>query len=311
MLKIKDKLLKRIYQSQLTKNQLKLLLFLVLRADETGCVQIHHTELKEELRISNGSFYESISFLEKFHFITRKRDGAEIKVKILGNDFTNDVSAYTKLNTKFFTSEEYLELKAGEITTYLFTYFQIAKKKGLEVKNEDRNRYKSFKKNTYTSIARNTNMSLRGAKHYINELVKKKFISFGARAIDNKAKNGKLDVLTLVSKHLVTDKRKVSEKGNYEEIKVGSDTLYNEHLIKNLCRKYKIESSEQNIVDAAMLLRQYKNKAVKLKTDISLVIKKAVEHLAESYSELNSRLLHKMLLDEFNMIYDSLVIQRS
>lgn len=306
MLKIKDCLLREIYKSNLTKNQIKILIYIILRSDENGLIKIHH-DMKKELNISNGSFYNSLLELERYNFISRKKCGSEIEIKINGNDFSQP-GAYTKLNTSFFTSEEYLKLSAGEIKTYLFTYFQIAKKKGLEDSN-DKNRYKAIKKDTYGSISKNINISIRMVKHHLNKLIKKGFLHFVSKCIYNKPKNAKLDVLTMASKYLQGDIRKVSEKGKYEDIRVGNDTLYNEHIIKNMCRKYKISTSEQDIVDASMLVRQYKNKALELDTDIIYVLKKSVEHFKVTYDKLNSKLLHRIIRNELDSISNSILVK--
>ncbi len=91
MLKIKDELVGRIFRSDLTGNELNILLSFISKADEAGKVDgIYYKDSVDEVGCCNATFYSCITSLTEKGFIRKRRNGfysSEWEVEVIGNDF--------------------------------------------------------------------------------------------------------------------------------------------------------------------------------------------------------------------------------
>lgn len=306
MQKIKDSLLKALYRYSLSRLAFVILLDLVNFSDEKGRVSIYYKDIYALAHCSPAQFYNVLQDLEEVGIIHREKNSInkeEIVITIPGNDFVKTgYSNYVDINTHFFVNRLYKDLKAGEIRLYLYIFFRVAKqKKNVHIQTE--NKSKLFYRESYKTLSDKVGMSLRMTRHYAKTLSNKGYVCVGEKInISNK----KYDVITLNRPTTQAARISVMEHGIRQEIKPNPLHLHWTYFIHNLCRRHKITADTDSVNDAAVLIGQYRQKAVQKGRDIYNVVSNAMTSLA---GQLDSRILHNIIRSLIDLDYnDSIVV---
>lgn len=303
MKKIKDELVKKIYKSNLTQDELLFLIHILQISNNNGVSNIHYIEISKTIYCSIPNFYKIIKSLVEKGFITIHKCstcGREITVKILNNNFNikNKNKDYLDLNSKIFDIEVLRNLRAGAIRVLLYLIFRINKQKSrVSSLNINKLKYKNI-----LSICLELNITKRMIKEYLDELVKNKIL-----IIHNKNdKNNKSFKLFEINRDLLDIPTfKVTEKGIITTKKENSAHRFYINIIKNLCRRNKLKYNELNLNDSATLLNQYFEIAKSKNRDIINIMTTAFKHIKDS---LNSIILHKIIKSLINNNLDNKLI---
>ncbi|WP_455938316.1 hypothetical protein [Gemella morbillorum] len=296
MLQIKDKLIQKIYSSDLTKCEIIALIELIKISDEEGITNVYYKEMVEAIGCNTATFYNAIRSLQEKGFIEYKKDDKfkkEIVVGICDNNFKYDPYRYVRMDNVFFCEGMYKNLCAGGIKVMLYLLFRVYKQKFTpELNSADHEKNRMFYKNTYRSIADQLGITnLRRLKEYIKVLIKSKMIVLGEHIDVN---NRKYDIITVSKSILKNHLEKITEKGKKVEQKVTYKQLHFRNCIKNFCRRNKIEiTNRSNLNDTAVLMGQYINQAQKDNKDIYILINTAIKKLKDNI--LESKNVHFIL----------------
>lgn len=302
MQKIKDNLIKKLYQYNLARIPLILMLDLLNAADESGCVKIYYKDLVDLVGCSVAQFYNALRELEDVKLITRHRDTRyrnEIDITIRDNNFKDDYRNYVDTNKTYFTDRNYAGMKAGMIRVYLYIVFRTAKQ-GYKVEN-DRN--KLYYNGSYQKIASQLHMRVRMVKKYCRALDDQGLICVKMK---NDRHRTKYDIITLNKEKTIVPVIVVTEKGKIKEIKAHPMLSHWKHYIKNLCRRHDKSYDAQNLTDTALLMGQYAKQAEKQKKDIYRVLDNALLNLREYL--LNSKTIHYIVRSLIDLDYTESII---
>ena len=303
MQKIKDNLVKKIYQFNLSKICLVTLLDLINIADEQGKVQIYYKDFVKLVDCSEAQFYNVLKTLEDINIIKRNRNNEyknEIDIIILENDFLSQgYCNYIDTNILFFFICLYKTMKAGEIRVYIYFLFRIYKQKY----NINNDRNKLFYNGSYEKIAKQLGLTVRMTKRYCRALESAGFICV-AKKVDIKNKN--YDVITINKKYIQRPVINVYEKGEQKE--VVPDPLHQNwyHFIKNICRRNKIDYDTDNLNNTAVLFKQYYGKIKKIGKNIYIMIEDSIKKINNNI--LNSRTIHHVLRILMGLDYADIII---
>ena len=290
MKKIEDKLVKKIYKSNLTQDELLFLLHIAKICNNKGITNIHYLEISKNIYCSVPNFYKIIKTLSDKGFISIKKCsscGREITIKMINNDFNikNKYKNYLDLNSKIFDMEILKDLRAGSIRVLLYLIFRINKQKSrVNSLNINKLTYKNI-----NSICNELNITKRMLTQYIAELIKFKIL-----IVHNKNdKNNKSFKIFEINKDLLEAPIfNVTEKNVVITKKENSVHRFYINVIKNLCRRNKIKYNLLNLNDTATLLNQYYSLAKEKNKDILNLMATAFKSIK---NELNSIVLHKIL----------------
>lgn len=303
MKKIKDELVKKIYKSNLTQDELLFLLHILQISNNNGISNIHYIEISKNIYCSIPNFYKTIKSLVEKGFITIHKCstcGRELTVKILNNDFNTKTKNknYLDLNSKIFDIELLKNLRAGTIRFLLYLIFRINKQKSrVSAININKLTYKNI-----SSICLELNISKRMIKEYIEELIKNKILIVHNKQDKN---NNSFKIFEIKKDILETPTFIVTEQGVVVTKKENSAHRFYINIIKNLCRRNKLKYNELSLNDSATLLNQYFEIAKSKNRDIINVMATAFKHIKEN---LNSVVLHKIIKSIINNKLDNKLI---
>lgn len=290
MKKIKDEIIKKIYKSKLTQDELLFLLHIFQISNVNGISNIYYKDIANTINCSISNFYNVISNLKIKGFIDiTKYDECkqEIVIKVLNNNFNtkNKFKNYMDLNSKIFNIDLLKNIRAGSIQVLLYSIFRISKQKS-RVNDSNYNKliYKNIK-----SICLELNISERMLKNYFNELDKANILNLSIKQ-DKNNKNFKL--IEINSDLLVKPTIEITEKSKTVTISENSVHRYYTNIIKNLCRRKKINYDERNLNDTAILMNQYWKIAISNKKNIIDIIHNTLNNLKD---ELNSIIVHNII----------------
>lgn len=290
MKKIKDEIIKKIYKSKLTQDELLFLLHIFQISNVNGISNIYYKDIANTINCSISNFYNVISNLKIKGFIDiTKCDECkqEIVIKVLNNNFNtkNKFKNYMDLNSKIFNIDLLKNIRAGSIQVLLYSIFRISKQKS-RVNDSNYNKliYKNIK-----SICLELNISERMLKNYFNELDKANILNLSIKQ-DKNNKNFKL--IEINSDLLVKPTIEITEKSKTVTISENSVHRYYTNIIKNLCRRKKINYDERNLNDTAILMNQYWKIAISNKKNIIDIIHNTLNNLKD---ELNSIIVHNII----------------
>lgn len=307
MRKIKDKLVKEIYKTELSRLEILCLLNLIDKSNERGIAKgIYYKDISKEIDCSVAQYYNLLSSLKEMRFIDfNKSDDfrADNDITILGNNFAEDgYNNYIDINIDLFKNEKFKRLRAGAMRTVLYLVFRIKKQKydDTSVYFNEKNR---LLYNKYTVISKQIGITVRMLKSYVNELISNKIISLG-RKIDVRTK--KYDIITLSKKILAKVTHIITQKGSKTKVTEHEMHSHYKHFIKTLCRRKKIKADEINIDDTAMLMKQYKSAGEKNNKDIYNVIKNAFNLIENNI--LDSKFIHYVVKSLIKLDYASNVV---
>lgn len=290
MKKIKDEIIKKIYKSKLTQDELLFLLHIFQISNVNGISNIYYKDIANTINCSISNFYNVISNLKIKGFIDiTKCDECkqEIVIKVLNNNFNtkNKFKNYMDLNSKIFNIDLLKNIRAGSIQVLLYSIFRISKQRS-RVNDSNYNKliYKNIK-----SICLELNISERMLKNYFNELDKANILNLSIKQ-DKNNKNFKL--IEINSDLLVKPTIEITEKSKTVTISENSVHRYYTNIIKNLCRRKKINYDERNLNDTAILMNQYWKIAISNKKNIIDIIHNTLNNLKD---ELNSIIVHNII----------------
>lgn len=290
MKKIKDELVKKIYKSNLTQDELLFLLHIFQISNINGIANIYYKDIANTINCSISNFYNVISNLKIKGFIDiTKCDECkqEIVIKVLNNNFNtkNKFKNYMDLNSKIFDIDLLKNIRAGSIQVLLYSIFRISKQKS-RVNDSNYNKliYKNIK-----SICLELNISERMLKNYFNELDKANILNLSIKQ-DKNNKNFKL--IEINSDLLVKPTIEITEKSETITKFENSIHRYYINVIKNFCRRKNITYTERNLNDVAILMNQYWQISISKNKDIINIMRNVFNNIKD---ELNSVVVHKII----------------
>lgn len=303
MQKIKDKVIQKIYRTDLSNIEQLCLYQLLFRSNEKGFVPgVYYKEIVNSINCSYAQYYNVLSSLQEkgFILITKNpKHKSDVDVLIFDNDFSNEevYTNYTDLNINFFFSTEFVSLKAGAKRVALYLIFRIKKQKYelFGVSNKDKNRL-FYKK--YSSMANELRMTERMVKIYCASLKKMKIISIGEKVTDKR-----YDIITFSNKFLKAPEELITSKKQINNRSVFAKFFYYKHFVKNLCRYFKINYDYININDTTVLINQYMRLANKSNKDIFIILENALSHFSNTV--LSSKNIHRVVKNLLNRDYSS------
>ena len=288
MQKIKYELIKRIIKEPLTSLEFNFLLYLAKICDQKGEVSgIYYSSIKKELECSSAKFYQLRDSLTDKGFITwEKNHGADIDIKLIGNDFTVDGEVvykdYLNINISILNDKSFLALRVG------------AKKMALELIKRaiagQNNKIWYIPYNQYKKYATMINVSIRMITSYFNDL--KKWIHIGHNI---QSKNKLYDVVTILAGAVKTPQCIGTKRGQCKSIEIYPEQYQHQHMVETFCRRNKIKTNKLNLRDTAGLMQQYYKAAKELGKSIFNMLVKAISNT--SSGELNSISVHKALIN--------------
>lgn len=323
MQKVKDTILKKLYQANLSNYEQLIYQYLIFIADEKGQVKgVYYKEICEYVKCSIAQYYNCIANLETYGLVKIKRigTGAEWNIEVLNNSFDKEdnYKDFCDLNISLFEKKEYFELRAGARRVLMYLVFRVIKQKyltqkKLNIKNSNSNSLcYALEKNKsevhmLEVMSKEIGIQVRMCKEYLKELKSTKYISIGL-CIDINGKN--YDVITLLADNLKIPDVEATEKGVVKSKKKGSLHMHIIHTVKYLCRIYKLKYDLLNLTDVALLILQYKNKAMNVGKNIYEVIKTSLSaYKKEGNENLSSYIVHSILKNVISKDYtNSLLI---
>lgn len=317
MLKIKDIFIQKLYRTDLSNFEQQILFELTFRCDETGSVKgIYYKEIIEKIGCSVARFYNVLANLEEKDFILCDRDTTyygDWNIQIFSNDFTNDklqtakYSRFSNFNIEMFNKDEFKNLKAGARRLLIYIAFRVLKQKynqenkGMEENKRNHLKY-TPKINKYKTMSKEIGITERACKEYAEELSKAGFISIGNN-IDVNSKP--YDIITLLASVLKTPVVEATAKGKIVAQKRNNLHAHFEHFVKTICRRNKINTNTLNLTDTAILLMQYKDKALKKGKDIYTIVRNAIKSLSD---DLSSRIIHCIIKELIEKDYNESIL---
>lgn len=290
MKKIKDELIKKIYKSNLTQDELLFLLHIFQISNINGVANIYYKDIANIINCSISNFYNVISNLKTkgFILITKCNEcKQEITITILNNNFNtkNKLKNYIDLNSKIFDINLLKNLRAGSIQLLLYFIFRVNKQKSRVLSNNyNKLTYKNIK-----SICLELGISERMLKDYFNELSKSKILNISTK----QDKNNKVFRLIEMNSNLLSKPTiEITEDSKTITKTENSVHRYYTNILKNFCRRKKINYTERNLNDVAILMNQYWQIAISKNKDIENIMRNVFNNLKD---ELNSIVVHKII----------------
>lgn len=280
MQKLKLKVLNKMIINKLTSSEIDFLIYISHYQDDKGHVRgVYYKESCSELGISYQKFYDIKESLIKKNMIqVEKEFYSDWNVQILDNDFSYPESfqdGYINTNHSIFHSEDFFNLKAGEkLLSMQFLKISYAGRGSYNISTD-----KFYKK--YTVLL---GVTKRVIQNYMTSL--RKFFSIGIKE----------------GLFWITPLAKVYKKNN-----TPSDAaILQEHIGEIICRREKIQFTNQTFKDTVNLMKQYGNTLMDQTVDVFFTavkrsITKANEHINNKYKWtriLQPKLVHKILREE-------------
>ena len=295
MKKIKDELVKKIYKSNLTQDELLFLLHIFQISNINGVTNIYYKDIANTIDCSISNFYNVISNLKIKGFIDITKCSEckqEITIKVLNNNFNtkNKIKNYLDLNSEIFDIELLKNLKAGSIKLLLYSIFRINKQKS----RVNSNHYNKLIYKNIKSICIELNISERMLKQYFLELNNAKILNLFIKQDKN---NKSFKLIEVNSDLLVKPTIEITEKSKTVIKNENSIHRYYTNIIKNLCRRKNIIYTERNLNDVAILMNQYWQIAISKDKDIINIMRNVFNNIKD---ELNSIIVHKIIKSLIN-----------
>lgn len=290
MKKIKDELIKKIYKSNLTQDELLFLLHMFQISNVNGVANIYYKDIANIINCSISNFYNVISNLKTKGFINVNKCSEckqEITITILNNNFNtkNKLKNYIDLNSKIFDINLLKNLRAGSIQLLLYFIFRVNKQKSRVLSNNcNKLTYKNIK-----SVCLELGISERMLKDYFNELSKSKILNISTKQDKN---NKVFRLIEINSDLLIKPTIEITENSKTITKTENSVHRYYTNILKNFCRRKKINYTERNLNDVAILMNQYWQIAISKNKDIENIIRNVFNNLKD---ELNSIVVHKII----------------
>lgn len=299
MNKLKYGLIRRIYDdTSLTNDELNMLIWLAKRTDDFGCVNgMYYKEISKELSVCHSQFYNIINSLQEKGYIKKSKDChkdmnilMEENMFIVPDEQCNPVAEYKdylNLNMSIFEDKEFYSLKVYAKKLLLALIVKAVNDRARRNKSGGRTYAKIFHvpANLYHIYADKLHVTVRMIKSYFKDI--SKWIS-----IYNDREFTSAEIISIKEKAISKPDISVKEKGK-TIIKKKTDRFDSDlSFIKMLCRRKNIESDEESLTDAAMLLSQYQNRAKETGQNIRSIAERTISSIG---SYLNAAGLNKYI----------------
>ena len=286
MHKLKHSLLLKLFKQKLTKEELNTVWFLCMHQDQSGLIiGVHYKMVAEFIDCCAQTFYNVLKSLQEKGIIsvTQKETG-DYDIYLIGNDFSDGdfTCGYINLRKKFFKSKVFMQLKANEMLLVMELLYRCGCHGGM-FKIGRSTFIKNFMEE-FGVTARTIERYLHMIRHYFRITLKGKNYIFVPKAYTKQS----------------MEKR--------------DEDFCNEYQMRVMARRSKIKkTSEQEIVEAAKLINQYKAMAAERGKDIWELFReslgKSLEWLnrdkgvrdRKKYS-LEYKLIHKIMRDTLQLV---------
>lgn len=269
----------------LTSMELNFLLYLARTCSPSGeSVGIYYQEIIKEISCCTATFYEIRDSLTAKGFIEwEKNHSADIDIKLIGNDFTENgeivYKDYLNTNIAMLNDKSFLAKKAGEKQMALYFLKRVSAGRN--------NKLWYIPFNQYKKLAELLRVSLRVVKEYIREL--QRWIQVGRAVSEGK----EYDVVTVLKRAMKEPEYIASRKGKTRSVQAYPEYYQHKHYIETQCRRNHIETSELQVADTATLIQQYGKKVKAMGKNIFNMVLGAIKNV--NSAKLNSISVHKVL----------------
>lgn len=274
--RINGNITKNIFSFGLNKNQICLMLHLIMISDGEGKCTINYNDMLSDMNISQGTFYTGLKFLRDNGFICYSKSGYNISVQIC--DYKISENSYISLNNRFFAGKEYIKLCGTELCVYLY----IMRIKYMYSCSRPKNSII-----TLEQVSGDTGISVSAISKAMTKLVKEGYLK-RERIRDIRSSTGrKVFCYELVDKwNRTVRKRKNSCESNTEKCmgtikEMHSFTPYYSNVVRLLCRKNKcIIPNAKALTDCGEISNLYYRACIKSDKNILDAIKSSIKKLA-------------------------------
>lgn len=291
MNKLKYDLIRKIYDdTSLTSDELNMLLFLAKNADDFGTVSgMYYKEVSKELSICHSQFYNILNSLQEKGYIRKTKDySADINITmeenmfIVPDDRGNPITEYRdylNLNMRIFEDSEFYSLKVYAKKLLLALIVKAVNDMVRRTKDGGKTYAKIFHvpANMYKIYADKLHVTVRMIKAYFKDI--SKWIS-----MYNDNEYTSAEIISVQEKVIKKPEIFIKEKGK-TVIKKKTDRFDSDMtFIKMLCRRKTIDSDDESLTDAAMLLSQYQNKAKEIGENIRSIAERTISSIGSMLS---------------------------
>lgn len=291
MNKLKYDLIRKIYDdTSLTSDELNMLLFLAKNADDFGTVSgMYYKEVSKELSICHSQFYNILNSLQEKGYIKKSKDYStdinitmEENMFIVPDDRGNPITEYRdylNMNMSIFSDSEFYALKACAKKLLLAILVKTINDRARRKKNGGKTYAKIFHVpiKMFKVYADKLHVTIRMIKSYFKDI--SKWIS-----IYNDNEYTSAEIISIKENAIKKPEIFIKEKGK-TVIKKKTDRFDSDMtFIKMLCRRKTIDSDEESLTDAAMLLSQYQNKAKEIGENIRSIAERTISSIGSMLS---------------------------
>ena len=291
MNKLKYDLIRKIYDdTSLTSDELNMILWLAKNADDFGTVTgMYYKEVSKELSVCHSQFYNIISSLQKKGYIKKSKDYStdmnitlEENMFIVSDDRGNPVTEYRdylNMNMSIFEDSDFYSLKACAKKLLLAIIVKTVNDRARRKKNGGKTYAKIFHVpiKMFKIYADKLHITIRMVKSYFKDI--SKWI-----IIYNDNEYTSAEIISIKENAIKKPEIFIKEKGK-TVIKKKTDRFDSDMtFIKMLCRRRNMESDEESLTDAAMLLSQYQNRAKEIGQNIRSIIERTISSIGSTLS---------------------------
>lgn len=277
MQRLRNSIIKKMFEKKLTGTQVSFLLYISRVQDINGVsCGIYYKDTCKELGISYQQFYNLLKSLEEKGFITwEKASRYDYDIRIIDNDWEGQPhKGYVNTNKKLFFNRAFLKLKGAE--KLLAMEFQ----KFIEINACS---FHMGVRNLYDKYGKLLGVTKRVVRGYLRTL--KRFFSIGI-------KNGQY--------YISLRKEYQGRRDGEQETEEG---ILNENKVKTYCRRRRIKrQTEKDFFDVGRLSVQYRSEADRYGLEIFRILEACIEESVGGAERiLNPRSVHALLRQKLNM----------
>lgn len=291
MNKLKYDLIRKIYDdTSLTSDELNMLLWIAKNADDFGTVTgMYYKEIAKELSICHSQFYNIINSLQEKGYIKKSKEYRfDMDIMMEKNMFVVpdenyepvvEYKDYLNLNISIFEDKEFYSLKVYAKKLLLALIVKAVNDRARRNKAGGRTYAKIFHvpANLYHVYADKLHVTIRMIKSYFKDI--SKWIS-----LYNDKEFTSTEIISVKEKVISKPEIFVKEKGK-TAIRKKTDRFDSDlEFVKMLCRRRDIESDEESLTDAAMLLSQYQNRAKEIGQNIRSIAERTMSSIGSILS---------------------------
>ena len=277
-----------------TANALALLIVLSRYQNQFGTVEgVYYKKICEDMHCSVQTYYHSRYILEQMGLIRcQKNHYLDCDITIIGNDFIyannrnpmkQKQDSYINTNQHIFYTRVFYSLKVQEMCLLLLflAYTESAGRKGVALFYRERAEF--YKE--YMELFGCSAKTLRGYIHTLKTY-------FPIKTRKHETKDGKKYMLFVNAL-----------KPQYKELeKKTEEAVYTENAVQTVIRREGIESTEKEIIDTAVIMRQYKRILGGLESNVKAVIDIIKRKVNKFKPRLEPAFIHKALRETYPII---------